>query len=71
VKNEVLAEVTAWEQRPLESCYPVLIFDALRVNIRDEGTVQNKGDYLALGVTRSGAKDVLGMWIEQTEGAKF
>ena len=71
VTNEVLEEVTAWQQRPLENCYPVVIFDALRVKIRDEGTVRNKAVYLALGITRSGTKDVLGLWIEQTEGAKF
>jgi putative transposase len=71
VTNEVLEEVTAWQQRPLDSCYPVVIFDALRVKIRDEGTVRNKAVYLALGITRSGSKDVLGLWIEQTEGAKF
>jgi putative transposase len=71
VTNEVLEEVTAWQQRPLESCYPVVIFDALRVKIRDEGTVRNKAVYLALGITRSGSKDVLGLWIEQTEGARF
>jgi putative transposase len=71
VTNEVMEEVTAWQQRPLESCYPVVIFDALRVKIRDEGTVRNKAVYLALGITRSGTKDVLGLWIEQTEGAKF
>src|SRR6266550_5795478 len=71
VTDEVLEEVTAWQQRPLEGCYPVVIFDALRVKIRDEGTVRNKAVYLALGVTRSGTKDVLGLWIEQTEGAKF
>lgn len=71
VTNEVLEEVTAWQQRPLDSCYPVIIFDALRVKIRDEGTVRNKAVYLALGITRSGSKDVLGLWIEQTEGAKF
>jgi transposase-like protein len=71
VTNEVLEEVTAWQQRPLDSCYPVVVFDALRVKIRDEGTVRNKAVYLALGITRSGAKDVLGLWIEQTEGAKF
>ena len=71
VTNEVLAEVTAWQQRPLDSCYPVVIFDALRVKIRDEGTVRNKAVYLALGITRAGTKDVLGLWIEQTEGAKF
>lgn len=71
VTDEVLAEVTAWQQRPLEACYPVVIFDAMRVKIRDEGTVRNKAVYLALGITPSGAKDVLGLWIEQTEGAKF
>jgi transposase-like protein len=71
VTNEVLAEVTAWQQRPLDPCYPVVIFDALRVKIRDDGTVRNKAVYLALGITTSGSKDVLGLWIEPTEGAKF
>lgn len=71
VTDEVLAEVTAWQQRPLDACYPVVIFDALRVKIRDEGTVRNKAVYLALGITRTGHKDVLGLWVEQTEGAKF
>ena len=71
VTDEVLDEVTQWQQRPLERCYPVVIFDALRVKIRDEGTVRNKAVYLALGVTAAGAKDVLGLWVEQTEGAKF
>jgi len=63
--------VTAWQQRPLEPIYPVVIFDALRVKIRDEGVVRNKAVYLALGVTREGTKDVLGFWIEQTDGAAF
>lgn len=71
VTDEVLAEVTAWQQRPLDPCYPVVIFDAMRVKIRDEGIVQNKAVYLALGITTSGTKDVLGLWVEQTEGAKF
>lgn len=71
VTDEVLEEVTAWQQRPLDACYPVVVFDALRVKIRDEGTVRNKAIYLALGITRSGHKDVLGLWVEQTEGAKF
>jgi transposase-like protein len=71
VTGEVLEEITAWQQRPLESCYPVVFFDALRVKIRDEGVVRTKAVYLALGITRSGTKDVLGLWIEQTEGAKF
>lgn len=71
VTDEVLEEVTAWQQRPLEACYPVVFFDALRVKIRDEGVVRNKAVYLALGVTRTGQRDVLGFWIEQTEGARF
>jgi transposase-like protein len=71
VTDEVMAEVTAWQQRPLERLYPVIFFDALRVKIRDEGVVRNKAVYLALGVLADGTRDVLGLWIEQTEGAKF
>ena len=71
VTDEVMAEVTAWQQRPLDRLYPVVIFDALRLKIRDEGVVRNKAVYLALGVDRDGHKDVLGLWIEQTEGASF
>ncbi|MFN8581364.1 MAG: IS256 family transposase [Gemmatimonadaceae bacterium] len=71
VTDAVLAEVTAWQQRPLERVYPVVIFDALRVKIRDEGVVRNKAVYLAIGITREGARDVLGLWIELTEGAAF
>ena len=55
----------------LDPVYPVVFFDALRVKIRDEGTVKNKAIYVALGLNPSGEKDVLGLWIEQTEGAKF
>lgn len=71
VTDAVLAEVTAWQQRPLERVYPVVILDALRVKIRDEGIVRNKAVYLAIGVSRDGTRDVLGLWIEQTEGATF
>lgn len=71
VTDEVLEEVRAWQARPLESCYPVVIFDAFRVKIRDEGVVRAKAIYVALGITRSGERDVLGFWIEQTEGARF
>lgn len=71
ITDEVLEEVTAWQQRPLESIYPVVIFDALRVKIRDEGVVRNKAVYLALGISREGTKEVLGFWIQQTEGAAF
>ena len=71
VTAEVMDEVAAWQQRPLDRMYPVVIFDALRLKIRDEGVVRNKAVYLALGVDRDGHKDVLGLWIEQTEGAAF
>lgn len=71
ITDEVLDEVAQWQQRPLESVYPVVIFDALRVKIRDEGVVRNKAVYLALGITREGTKEVLGFWIQQTEGAAF
>jgi len=71
VTDEVMDEVTAWQQRPLESSYVVVFFDCLRVKIRDEGVVKNKAVYVALGVTRAGRKEVLGLWIEQTEGARF
>jgi len=71
VTDAVLEEVTAWQQRPLDPVYPVVILDALRVKIRDEGVVRNKAVYLAIGVARDGTKDVLGLWIEQTEGAAF
>jgi len=71
VTDEVMAEVTAWQARPLESMYPVVFFDALRVKIREDGVVRNKAVYLALGVLREGTRDILGLWIENTEGAKF
>ncbi len=71
VTDGVLAEVSAWQNRPLEMLYPVVFFDALRVKIRDEGSVKNKCVYLALGIAADGTKDVLGLWIEQNEGARF
>ena len=69
--DAVLDEVTQWQQRPLDAVYPVVLFDCLRVKIRDEGVVRNKAVYVALGVERAGRKDVLGLWVEQTEGAGF
>ncbi|WP_419736448.1 IS256 family transposase [Pseudomonas sp. COR18] len=71
VTDAVMEEVVAWQQRPLEPMYPVIFFDALRVKIRDEGMVRNKAIYLALGVLPDGTRDILGIWIENTEGAKF
>jgi putative transposase len=71
VTDGIVAEVTAWQSRPLERMYPVVFFDALRVKIRDEATVRSKAIYLALAVLPDGTRDILGVWIEQTEGAKF
>jgi transposase-like protein len=71
VTDAVMTEVTAWQSRPLEPMYPVVFFDALRVKIRDEATVRSKAVYLALAVLPDGSRDILGIWIEQTEGAKF
>jgi len=71
VTDGVLAEVTAWQSRPLEPVYAVVFFDALRVKIREDGVVRNKAVYLALGVRRDGTREILGIWIETTEGAKF
>ena len=71
VTDGVIAEVTAWQSRPLEPMYPVVFFDALRVKIRDEAVVRSKAIYLALAVRPDGSRDILGLWIEQTEGAKF
>lgn len=71
VTDTVLETVAEWQNRPLEASYPLVFFDALRVKIRDEGLVRNKAVYIALGVSADGTKDVLGLWIENTEGAKF
>jgi putative transposase len=71
VTDAVLETVGEWQNRPLEQSYPLVFFDALRVKIRDEGLVRNKAVYIALGVQADGTKDILGLWIENTEGAKF
>lgn len=71
VTDAVMAEVTAWQSRPLEPMYPVVFFDALRVKIREDTVVRNKAVYLALGILPDGTRDILGLWIENTEGAKF
>ena len=71
VTDAVLEEVAEWQMRPLEACYALVFFDAIRVKIRDEGLVRNKAVYVALGVLPNGTKEILGLWIEQTEGAKF
>jgi putative transposase len=71
VTDAVLEEVTSWQNRPLDAVYPLVFFDALRVKVRDESVVRNKAVHVALGVRADGTKEVLGLWIEQNEGAKF
>jgi putative transposase len=71
VTDAVLEEIAAWQARPLEPVYPLVFFDALRVKIRDEGLVRNKAVHVALGVRADGTKEILGLWLEQNEGAKF
>jgi putative transposase len=71
VTDAVVAEITTWQARPLEPMYPVVFFDALRVRMRDDGVVRSKAVYLALAVLPDGRRDILGIWVEQTEGAKF
>jgi putative transposase len=71
VTDAVLDDVALWQKRPLDATYPLVFFDAIRVKMRDEGMVKNKAIHIALGVRADGQKEVLGMWIEQNEGAKF
>jgi putative transposase len=71
VTDAVMEEVRAWQQRPLDDVYPVVFLDCLVLKIREGGTVQRRACYLALGVTVDGDRDVLGLWFQETEGAKF
>jgi len=71
VTDAVMDDVRAWAQRPLEDVYPVIFLDAMVLKIREGGSVQRRACYLALGITVDGDRDVLGMWFQETEGAKF
>ena len=71
VTDEVLDEVKTWQNRQLDAVYPLMYLDAIQFKVRDNGHVKNKAIYLAIGVTIEGYKEVLGLWIAQTEGAKF
>ena len=71
VTDAVMEEVTAWQNRPLEPCYPVVFMDAIRVNIRSDGAVSNKAVFVALAILPDGTRDVLGLWFQANEGAKF
>ena len=71
VTDAVYEEVRAWQSRPLAAVYPILYFDALYVKSREDGPVKNKAVYLALGINLEGEKELLGLWMNETEGAKF
>jgi putative transposase len=71
VTEEVIEEVRAWQNRQLEAVYPIMYLDAIQFKIRDSGHIKNKAVYLAIGINLEGFKEVLGLWIAQTEGAKF
>jgi putative transposase len=71
VTDAVMDDVRAWQQRPLEDVYPVVFLDALVLKVRDGGSVVRKACYLALGVGMDGSREVLGLWFQETEGAKF
>lgn len=71
VTDAVIEEVKVWQNRPLEALYPILYLDALQVKVRDGAHIRNKAIYLVIGVNLSGLKEVLGLWVAQTEGAKF
>lgn len=71
VTDAVMTEIVTWQTRALEQMYPVVFFDAMRVKIRQDAVVRSKAVYLALGILPDGSRDILGIWIENTEGAKF
>jgi putative transposase len=71
VTDAVMDDARAWATRPLEDVYPVIFLDALVLKIRENGSVQRRACYLALGITLEGDRDVLGLWFQETEGAKF
>jgi putative transposase len=71
VTDTVISDVTEWQNRPLDSVYPIVYLDATILKVRSEGRVINKSAYLAIGINMEGLKDVLGIWLEQSEGAKF
>lgn len=71
VTDAVMEEVKAWQSRPLDALYPIVYLDCIHVKVRDAGTVRVKAVYLALGINMAGEKELLGIWIAQTEGAKF
>ena len=71
ITDEIIDEVKQWQSRPLDSIYPIVYLDCIHVKVRDSGTVRTKAVYIVIGINLAGVKEVLGLWIAQTEGAKF
>ena len=71
ITDAVLEDIAAWRTRPLERVYPIVYFDAMFVKVREDRSVRNRACYLAMGVTCDGEREVLGIWWQETEGAKF
>ena len=71
VTDGIIDEVRIWQNRPLESVYPIVFFDCLIVKVSQDKRIINKSVYVALGIDTSGRKDILGLWISKNEGAKF
>ncbi|BDT03291.1 hypothetical protein SHM_09370 [Spiroplasma ixodetis] len=71
ITDDVIDDVKAWQNRPLESIYPIVYFDCIVVKVRQDKRIINKSVYIALGVDLEGKKDVLGLWISENEGSKF
>ena len=71
VTDAVMEDVKQWQSRPLDAVYPVIYLDCIHVKVRDAGAVRTKAVYLAIGINMNGEKEVLGLWVSQTEGAKF
>jgi putative transposase len=71
VTDAVVEDVKQWQSRPLDAVYPVVYLDCIHTKVRDTGAVRSKAVYLAIGINIHGEKEVLGLWIAQTEGAKF
>ena len=71
VTDAVLEDVVAWQNRPLDAVYPIVYLDAIHLKLRNSGRVETRAVYLALGITLDGNKDLLGLWVGESEGAKF
>ncbi len=71
ITNQILPEIREWQNRPLESVYPIVFIDAVHFSVRQDNQIVKKAAYIVLGVDSEGTKDILGIWIGENESAKF